>query len=163
MRYGAALLLSAVMGLAGVSARQPTKFPEPMPEKPPGLPTTPIRPTQSSSAAARTPRLIAFKTQAGWCVNCKAMGTLFTDLTRRFDGESVLFVSLDLTDQAGRTQSEFTIGAMNLPSVWGAIGQGKKTGTIEVVDLSTRRVVATIPHDATFTSAESAIGDALKK
>jgi thiol-disulfide isomerase/thioredoxin len=40
------------------------------------------------------------KFYADWCGSCKAMGPLLEDLQNKYDGKSVLFVSLDRTNRS---------------------------------------------------------------
>ncbi len=149
---GCAALAAAVV--AGMSA-QPTIPIDPTPRRPPD-PVT-------AGKAAKFPRLIALKLHADWCPSCKAMGTLFEDLGRKFDAEPVLFVRLDLTDQRGRSQAEYMVASLGIGKLWTSLGEGKTTGQIVLIDPTGKSVVQTIPHDAEWAKAEKMLADSIKK
>ncbi|HRJ50843.1 MAG TPA: hypothetical protein PKU91_09925, partial [Phycisphaerales bacterium] len=74
---------------------------------------------------------------------------------------AVLFCLLDFSDQRGRSQAEYLVASIGLARAWQDFGEGKTTGRVLLVDAATRKIVATIPHDAGWESARKALEDAL--
>ncbi len=158
-------LLAAIL-LAQPSGPTPQPLPhDPKPISPSPIDETPPRRPQypGLTSVAKAPKLLAIKLHADWCPDCKAMGTLFEDLGKKFDAEPILFLKLDLTDQHGRMQGEYMVSALGLGSQWKDLGEGKKTGQIVLVDPATHRIVKTIAHDAGWEAAAKMIEEAVKK
>ena len=76
--------------------------------------------SSSTSRAAELPepKLIAVKFHADWCGSCKKMGTVFTDLRNKFDGQPILFMTLDRTNMSTRNQSDLLISALGYDSIF---------------------------------------------
>lgn len=144
--------------LAGLLAAASLSFQPAFPN-----PQGPRRPTDEppSQKTARSPKLIAFKLFADWCPSSKAMGTVFEDLAKRYDAEPVLFCTLDFSEQRGRAQAEYLVASVGLARQWTEFGEGKTTGRVLLVDPGTRKVLASIAHDAGWDHARQALDDAL--
>lgn len=100
-----------------------------------------------------TPKLIAVKHHGDWCGSCKKMGTTFTDLRNKFDGQPILFVTLDLTNVSTRNQSELLASALGLKSIY---QNNPGTGFILLINPQTHQVVKklTANQDLKMMSAE---------
>ena len=90
------------------------------------------------------PDVVAVKFHADWCGSCKKMGTVFEDLRNKYDGRSVLFVTLDLTNGTTRTQAEYMAAALGFGDVF---AQNKGTGFILLLDGDSHRQVAKLTAD----------------
>lgn len=96
------------------------------------------------AADVSPPKLIAVKHHGDWCGNCKKMGSTFTDLRNKFDGQPILFVTLDLTNISTRNHSELLATALGLKSVY---QNNPGTGFILLIDPHTRQVVKKLTAD----------------
>ena len=105
------------------------------------------------AADVPTPKLIAVKHHGDWCGSCKKMGTTFTDLRNKFDGQPILFVTLDLTNVSTRNQSELLASALGLKTVY---QNNPGTGFILLINPQTQKVVKklTADQDLKMMSAE---------
>ena len=77
------------------------------------------------------PKIIAVKFHADWCGACKAMGSVFTDLRNKLDGEPVLFVELDFTNATTRHQAMLLTSALGISP---ALKENPGTGFILLFD-----------------------------
>ncbi|MEO1083660.1 MAG: thioredoxin domain-containing protein [Acidobacteriota bacterium] len=97
-----------------------------------------------ASTAPAAPDVVAVKFHADWCGSCKRMGTVFEDLRNKYDGKSVLFVELDLTNGTTKSQAEFMASALGFGDVY-ASNQG--TGFILLLDGKSRQQLAKLTAD----------------
>ena len=86
--------------------------------------------------------LVAIRLRADWCRNCVGFDKSAPELLKGTRDLPVLHVTLDLTDEHTRRQSEFLVAALGLDELW--TGLNKRVGTIVLVDSSTRSTVETI-------------------
>ena len=93
----------------------------------------------AGAEAPAQPDLLAVKFHADWCGSCKKMGTVFEDLRNKYDGRSVLFVTLDLTNGTTRSQAEFLAATLGFGDVY---SQNGGTGFILLLDGESREQVA---------------------
>ncbi|MEM8963475.1 MAG: thioredoxin family protein [Acidobacteriota bacterium] len=104
------------------------------------LPTT----LATAASAPAQPEIMAVKFHADWCGSCKKMGTVFEDLRNKYDGESVLFVTLDLTNATTRGQAEYLASALGFGDVYAA---NAGTGFILLLDGESKKQVAKLTAD----------------
>ncbi|MEM7479840.1 MAG: thioredoxin family protein [Acidobacteriota bacterium] len=90
------------------------------------------------------PKLVAVKFHADWCGSCKKMGPLFEDLSNKYDGKSVLFVTLDLTNGTTRAQAEFLAAALGFGDAYAA---HPGTGFVLLLDGATRKPLVKLTAD----------------
>lgn len=98
----------------------------------------------AGATAPAKPDLLAVKFHADWCGSCKKMGTVFEDLRNKYDGQSVLFVTLDLTNGTTRVQAEYLAAALGFGDVY---AQNAGTGFILLLDGNSRQQVAKLTAD----------------
>ncbi|MEM7048544.1 MAG: thioredoxin domain-containing protein [Acidobacteriota bacterium] len=90
------------------------------------------------------PEIVAVKFHADWCGSCKKMGSLFEDLTNKYDGKSVLFVTLDLTNGTTRAQAEYLAAALGFGEAFAA---HPGTGFVLLLDGETRKPLVKLTAD----------------
>ena len=103
-----------------------------------------LLPAFALQAAPASPDLVAVKFHADWCGSCKRMGPVFEDLRNKYDGESILFVELDLTNGTTRTQAEYLAAALGFGDVY---AQNQGTGFILLLDGKSKQQVAKLTAD----------------
>lgn len=111
------------------------------------------------SASPKIPAVIAVRIHADWCGACKKLTPVYSQLKERTNDQPVLFVTLDMTDDATRQQAEYLAGVLGLDRLW--FKQARKTGSVVLLDGKRKRVVSTIeaPHD--LKSMEAAVRKAI--
>ena len=79
---------------------------------------------------------------ADWCGSCKALAPKVMAAKEKVKDKPVLFVILDLTNDATKAQAALLAKALGLGEIYAA--QGGKTGVMLIVDGKTGEVVETI-------------------
>ena len=102
--------------------------------------------TPHAADAPAAPSLVAVKFHADWCGSCKAMGSVFEDLTNKFDGSPVLFVTFDRTNMTTKHQSELLASALGLGAVY---SENSGTGFILLIDPATHKTLHKLTKDQT--------------
>ncbi|MEM9445415.1 MAG: thioredoxin domain-containing protein [Verrucomicrobiota bacterium] len=72
----------------------------------------------NQAMAAKDPKIIVAKFHADWCGSCKAMEDSLVDLSNKFDGKEVLFVTFDRTNNTTTHHSELLASAMELGEIY---------------------------------------------
>lgn len=116
--------------------------------------------SQAREEEPAAPKIIAVKFHADWCGFCKQMGPVFTDLQNKFDGEPVLFVTLDFTNGTTRHQAELLAAALGIGPVYQA---NQATGFILLLNGKTRDVITRLTSEQTFKEMSAALEEVLKK
>ena len=98
----------------------------------------------SLQADANEPQVIAVKLHADWCGSCKKMGTAFEDLSNKFDGKPVLFVTLDRTNNTTRHQSDLLASAIGAGKI---AADNPGTGYVLLLDGKSRKVLGKLTAD----------------
>lgn len=91
--------------------------------------------------AAVMPEYVAVKFHADWCARCPTIGPVFNELTEKYGTHSILFVTLDVTDEARRRQAEYLTRDLGLEWLW---DEPVQTGLIKLVSRSRRQVLTTL-------------------
>jgi thiol-disulfide isomerase/thioredoxin len=112
-------------------------------------------------AAAQAPALVVAKFHADWCSACRAMGDVATDLANKHDGQPILFVTFDLTNETTRRQSEMRAAAMGLSALYDA--NRDKTGFLVLVNAQSKTEVTKLTREQTLKDMSGAIVAALPK
>ena len=92
------------------------------------------------NAKVRVPDIIAVRVRHDMCPLCKELDPKFPKIIRRANEESVLFVTLDLTDETTQQQAALTVGALGIESVW--TGDLSKMGSVTFVDGKSKRIIS---------------------
>ena len=100
------------------------------------------RAEDKAPARVAMPSVIAVKFHADWCGSCKAMGPVFEDLTNKFDGKPILFITLNMTNTTTRHQAEYLAAALGQENHWARLKS--KTGIILLVDGFHKSELATL-------------------
>ncbi len=104
-------------------------------------------------AGQTAPKLLAVKFHADWCGSCKKMGDIFTDLTNKFDGSPVLFVTLDKTNITTKNQAELMVSSLGIDD---AYDKNQGTGFILLLNPSSKKVITKL-------GANQSLKDMVKK
>lgn len=108
------------------------------------------------SATVAAPDIIAVRIRHDACPLCRRLDPRFPDIIREFADASVLFVTLDMTDESSQTQAALLTGALGLEGVW--TGDLSKLGSVTIMDGKNKQIIAFVQTDDTET-----IRAALKK
>jgi thiol-disulfide isomerase/thioredoxin len=122
------------------------------------LATGPVVAGNDNKASA--PDVMAVKFHADWCGSCKTIAPMLSDLKNKRDGEPVLFVTLDLTNQTTTAQAALMASALGIDKVYDK--HAPKTGYVLLIDAKTKKVVDKLTKKQTMKQMNAAIGDALK-
>jgi len=85
-----------------------------------------------------TPSVIAVKFHADWCGGCRKLAPAFSDLISEFNGNPVLFVTLDRTDKISSNQAELLATALEIDRIY---QENPGTGFILLIDPNSHRVL----------------------
>ena len=93
------------------------------------------------NAIVASPRIIAVRIRHDMCPFCKGFDSQFPELIRKTKEDSVLFVTLDMTNETTQQQAALLVSALGLERVW--TGDLSKMGTIVFVNGKTKQIVST--------------------
>lgn len=94
------------------------------------------------TAEVKAPDIIAVRVRHDMCPLCKGLDPKFPEIIRNVNDESVLFVTLDLTDETTQQQAALTVGALGIESVW--TGDLANLGTVTFVDGKSKRILSSV-------------------
>ena len=117
--------------------------------------------TQAEKQNSQTPRVMAVKFHADWCKSCKAIGPSLESLGDAFSSKPVLFVTLDLTDDASKRQAEYLASALGIGTVFQS--HAPKTGYVLLIDSKSGRVVGKLTKKDTVQAMSAAVDKALRR
>ncbi len=103
-------------------------------------------------------QLVAIKLHADWCNRCPLIAPIFDRIEREYGTKPVLFITLDLTDDARRRQSEQLADALGVR--W-LLDREHRTGIIALVDRTAKQILAVASEPDDWPLLASAIGDNL--
>jgi hypothetical protein len=86
------------------------------------------------------------------------MGTIFTDLRNKFDGKSVLFVTLDFTNRTTHHQAELLASALGMDDTY---EENRGTGFILLLDGQKRNILARLRSNQTLKEMGAALDELL--
>lgn len=92
------------------------------------------------SATVAAPDMIAVRIRHDMCPLCKALDPKYPEIVREFNGASMLFVTLDLTDETTQKQSALLTGALGLEGVW--TGDLSKIGSVTIMDGKNKQIIS---------------------
>lgn len=84
-------------------------------------------------------RLVAIKMHADWCNRCPMIAPIFDRIERDYGARAVLFVTLDVTDDVRRRQSEQLAEALGIRWI---LNRELPTGIIALVDRAKQEILA---------------------
>jgi len=82
-------------------------------------------------------KLILVKFHADWCGSCKVLGPIFKDLSNKLDGEKILFLELDFTNNSTTHQSKLLGVALGIDKL---VTKNDSTGFLLLIDSKTKEV-----------------------
>jgi thiol-disulfide isomerase/thioredoxin len=89
-------------------------------------------------------KIISVRMYADWCGNCKVLDEKVDKLKTSFDGEPVLFLQLDQTDDFRTKQASMLASKLSLDRVWNTY-KGR-TGMMLLVNADTGELLEEISH-----------------
>ena len=101
--------------------------------------TAPPEPT--ASAGELLPDLVAVNIRADWCRRSTEVAPIFTEFAEKHSNQPILFVTMDITDDASRNQADYLASTLGIDDVLDA---PFASGMIKVFDRSQGRTVATL-------------------
>ena len=104
---------------------------------------------------AQSPQLIAVRFHADWCAVCKPLVPNYAKLVADSQDLPVLFVTLDMTDEITRRQSEYLASSLGIADIWAE--QGNRVGVIKLLDAGSKDVLASISASDDLQRIESVI------
>lgn len=116
---------------------------------------TGVRESNDKKTKPDAPRYIAVRFHADWCATCDQLVPQYGKLLATTKDLSVLFVTLDMTSDVTRRQSEFLAGKLKIGRVWAE--QRDRVGVIKLIDAQDKRVVETINIGGGHKKVEAAI------
>jgi len=109
--------------------------------------------------ATVVPDYVAVKFHADWCARCPTIGPVFNELTEKYGTHSILFVTLDLTDETRRKQAEYLTRDLGMEWLW---DESHETGVIKLISRSQRRVLTTLTDIEKTPQLERMLAEALQ-
>ncbi len=110
--------------------------------------------------SAAAPELMVVRFHADWCGVCTKLAPNYAKLREKFC-DSVLFVTLDLTDRPLDRQAEFLAGALDVGDLWK--DNRLQVGKTYVVATKSGCVVSEIPADCTLDQMTAQIQDVIRQ
>jgi hypothetical protein len=104
-------------------------------------------------------QLFVVRLHAEWCDNSKGLNTLYNNLKNRFDGEEVLFITLDFTNNTTKHQSQLLALAIG---VFDTVANYSETGQLLLVTARGKNVVKAFTKEQSFQEVETFISHRLK-
>lgn len=101
----------------------------------------------SKSRKSVITKVIALRMHADWCEASRVMENYYEDLKNRFDGQEVLFVTMDYTNSTTRHQSQLLACALGLEN---AIEPYYGTGHIVLLTYRGKQVFGRLTPELSF-------------
>ncbi len=99
-----------------------------------------------------SPALYVVKVHADWCGSCKALAPVLEEVRETLAAESVLFLELDVTDEARTAQARLLAAALGIED---HLKANNKTGLVLLIDPSDKALLETLTRK---NSAEEMVG-----
>lgn len=99
-----------------------------------------------------SPALYVVKVHADWCGSCKALAPVLEEVRETLAAESVLFLELDVTDEARTAQARLLASALGIED---HLKANNKTGLVLLIDPSDKALLETLTRK---NSAEEIVG-----
>ncbi|NCP21954.1 MAG: thioredoxin family protein [Zetaproteobacteria bacterium] len=115
-----------------------------------------VQPSFSQNSTKTTsPKLIVVKFHADWCKTCRAMGPVFEDLQNKIDGDEVLFIKLDFTNNKTKNQSTLLGSALGISDILKQ--NDRRTGFVLIIDAKTKKTLQKLTVDDDVEAMETKI------
>ncbi|HXV78074.1 MAG TPA: thioredoxin family protein [Candidatus Polarisedimenticolaceae bacterium] len=111
-----------------------------------------------AEATPALPRLVAVQIRADWCARTPEVGPVFARLVSQYGGEPILFVTVDISDDARREQAALLTANLGIPE---ALEAPFESGMIKLLDRDRRRLLAAVTDPAQLEQFETRIAEAL--
>ena len=99
-----------------------------------------------------SPALYVVKVHADWCGSCKALAPVLEEVRETLAAESVLFLELDVTDEARTAQARLLAAALGIED---HLKANNKTGLVLLINPSDKALLETLTRK---NSAEEMVG-----
>ncbi len=103
-------------------------------------------------------RLVAVEIRADWCARTPEVAPIFDNLTTEYGDQPILFVTLDITDNAGRQQSRLKAENLGITSVYDAPFE---SGMVKLIDREEGQVLAVLTGEEDWPKMEGMLALAL--
>jgi hypothetical protein len=94
------------------------------------------------TAVVEAPDVLAVRIRHDMCPYCQALDAEMPGLMKKTVGDSVLWITLDLTDETTQKQAALLAGALGLEAVW--TGDMSRIGSVTLIDGKTKDVISVI-------------------
>jgi len=102
-----------------------------------------------------SPQLLVVKFHADWCRICRAMGPVFENLQNKMDGDNVLFVKLDFTNNQTKHQAQMLGDALGIAHILKK--NYRRTGFMLIIDPKTKKVLQKLTKEDDVYAMEAKI------
>lgn len=109
-------------------------------------------------AKPSAPKIIAVRIRHDMCPFCKGFDPQFPKLVEQTKEESVLWITLDMSNDATQNQAALLVAAMDLENIW--TGDLSRMGTITFLDAKTTRVIL-VTLQSEIATVKNALGKAI--
>jgi thiol-disulfide isomerase/thioredoxin len=110
-------------------------------------------------ASTDQPNLVAVFVHADWCPRCPIVGPVYREVATKYAADDVLFVKLDITDQAARHQTSLLGEVLDIK--WLPKNQ-RQSGMVTLIDRKNKTVLATLTDRAELDRLETTLNEALR-
>ena len=104
-------------------------------------------------------QLFLVRLHADWCDDSKALNTVYNNLKNRFDGEEVLFVTLDFTNNTTKHQSQLLALAIGF---YDSVANCTETGQLLLLTARGKNILKSFNREQNFQEIETFISNKLK-
>lgn len=103
---------------------------------------------KSKNRKAIITKLIAIRMHADWCESSRSMEKAYEDLKNRFDGQEVLFVTLDYTNNTTKHQAGLLANALGINE---SMAPYQGTGHILLMAYRGKQIFGRLTQNLNFT------------
>lgn len=93
-------------------------------------------------ATVEAPKVIAVRVRHDMCPVCRQLDPKFPELISQSEKDSVLFVTLDLTNETTQKQAALLVGALELEQAW--TGDLTMLGSVTFLDGTSKRILGSV-------------------
>ena len=111
--------------------------------------------TSLRRGVAAGPDVIAVRLHANWCKPSHTMAPLCHELKQSFSDDRVLFIDLDLTNEATQMQANYLVSALGIADRW--IDLGAHSGELVLVDTGRKEVTSRLTQEQNLQQMTAAL------